>query len=238
MTTPVLWFDSVRRDYVTGPVTVRALDSVDLAVSEGEFVAVMGPSGSGKSTLLALAGGLDSPTAGEVWVEGRPLSGRSMADRARLRRDHVGYVFQDLNLISALTAAENVAMPRELAGVASRVALSEAHAALDEVQLGDLVDRYPDQMSGGQQQRVAIARALMGDRRLVLADEPTGSLDSETGDTVLAVLQRRVRDGAACVLVTHDERSARLADRVIRLKDGRVTSGGLADRTETAGSAS
>ncbi|MFF5173636.1 ABC transporter ATP-binding protein [Micromonospora sp. NPDC000089] len=238
MTTPVLRFDSVRREYATGPVTVRALDGVDLTVEPGEFVAVMGPSGSGKSTLLALAGGLDSPTSGEVWVEGQPLSGRSAAERARLRRDHIGYVFQDLNLISALTAAENVALPRELAGVSARAALAEAHAALGEMQLGDLVDRYPDQLSGGQQQRVAIARALMGDRRLVLADEPTGSLDSETGEAVLAVLQTRVRDGAACVLVTHDERFAGLAHRVIRLADGRLTGKDRADRAKTAGTAS
>jgi putative ABC transport system ATP-binding protein len=224
MTAPVLRFDAVRRDYHSGPTTVHALEDIHFEVAAGEFVAVMGPSGSGKSTLLALAGGLDSPTSGEVWLEGQSLSGRSSSELARLRREYVGYVFQDLNLISSLTAAENVALPRELAGESSRSALAAARTVLTDVGLADETDRFPDQLSGGQQQRVAIARALMGDRRLVLADEPTGSLDSNTGDAVLSLLKARVREGVACVLVTHDEHFAALADRVITLKDGKVTS--------------
>lgn len=143
---------------------------------------------------------------------------------ARLRRDRIGYVFQDLNLISALTAAENVAAPRELAGVAPKVARAEALEALAEMSLGELGDRYPDELSGGQQQRVAIARALIGDRRLVLADEPTGSLDTDTGHAVMEALRDRVRDGAACVLVTHDRDIAEVADRIVTLRDGMTQS--------------
>jgi putative ABC transport system ATP-binding protein len=141
---------------------IRALDGVTLEVAPGELVAVMGPSGSGKSTLLAIAGGLDVPTAGRVWVEGHALDGLSASALARLRRDHIGYVFQDFNLVSGLTAAENVALPRELAGVGARTARREALAALSEVGLSGEAGRFPDQLSGGQQQRVAVARALIG----------------------------------------------------------------------------
>jgi putative ABC transport system ATP-binding protein len=171
MTAPVLRFAGVGRTYRSGGTTVRALHEVTLEVEAGELLAVMGPSGSGKSTLLAIAGGLDSPTAGTVWVEGTALAGLAPAALARLRRDHIGYVFQDFNLVSALTAVENVALPRELAGARARAARREALAALEEVGLADVADRFPDQLSGGQQQRVAIARALVARRRLVLADE-------------------------------------------------------------------
>lgn len=223
MTEPLLRFDAVSREYPSGPAVVRALDEVSFEVSARELVAVIGPSGSGKSTLLAIAGGLDAPTSGKVWVAGVRLGGLTPATLARLRRDHVGYVFQDLNLISGLTAAENVSLPRELAGVRLRYARQEAGAALAEMGLDDLGDRFPDQLSGGQQQRVAIARALVGERRLVLADEPTGSLDSDTGQAVLGVLRSRVDAGAGCMVVTHDPRAAEVADRVILLRDGRIT---------------
>ena len=212
----------VVRVHGVGPTAVRALDGVSLTVSAGELVAVMGPSGSGKSTLLLLAGGLDSPTGGEVLVEGSALSGMDRNALAALRRRSVGYVFQDLNLVPALTAAENVALPRELDGVSARTARVEALAALAEVGVGDLGDRFPDDLSGGQQQRVAIARALVGERRLVLADEPTGALDSATGESVLRVLRARVDAGAAGVLVTHEARHAAWADRVVFLRDGRT----------------
>ena len=218
----VLQLTSVTRVHGEGEAAVRALDGVDLAVQPGELVAVMGPSGSGKSTLLHLAGGLDQPTGGAVVVEGTVLGGLSLKDLARLRRRSIGYVFQDLNLVPALTAAENVALPRELDGVRSRRARKEALAALEEVGIGELGDRFPDDMSGGQQQRVAIARALVGDRRLVLADEPTGALDSTTGEAVMALLRARCDAGAAGVLVTHDARHAAWADRVVFLRDGRV----------------
>jgi putative ABC transport system ATP-binding protein len=222
MTAPVLRLAGVGRIYRSGPTTMRALDEVTLEVMAGELLAVMGPSGSGKSTLLAIAGGLDSPTSGTVWVEGTALAGLAPAALARLRRDRIGYVFQDFNLVSALTAVENVALPRELAGVRPRAGRREALAALEEVGLAELADRFPDQLSGGQQQRVAIARALVGRRRLVLADEPTGALDSGTGQAVLEVLRRRVDAGAAGVLVTHEARYAGWADRIVFLRDGRI----------------
>ncbi len=220
--TAVLQLTSVTRVHGSGEAAVRALDGVDLHVEPGELVAVMGASGSGKSTLLHLAGGLDAPTSGAVVVEGQLLNGMSTKALARLRRRSIGYVFQDLNLVPALTAAENVALPRELDGVRSRRARAEALAALEEVGIGELGSRFPDDMSGGQQQRVAIARALVGERRLVLADEPTGALDSTTGEAVMALLRQRCDAGAAGVLVTHDARHAAWADRVVFLRDGRV----------------
>jgi putative ABC transport system ATP-binding protein len=220
MTTAVAELVDVTRIHGTGDTAVHALRGINLAVVPGELVAVMGPSGSGKSTLLTLAGGLDSPTAGEVIVEGTRLSALTRRQVAALRRRSLGYVFQDFNLIPALTAAENVSLPRELDGVRPRSARREALAALAEVGIEELADRFPDDMSGGQQQRVAIARALVGDRRLVLADEPTGALDSETGEAVLRLLRNRVDAGAAGILVTHEARHAAWADRVIFLRDG------------------
>jgi putative ABC transport system ATP-binding protein len=219
---PVLELRAASRTHGSGATAVEALVGVDLSVSPGELVAVMGPSGSGKSSLLLLAGGLDRATSGEVLVEGVPLSGLDAAGLASLRRRSVGYVFQDLNLLPALTAAENVALPLELDGVPARVARERALRALDEVELGSAGRRFPDEMSGGEQQRVAIARALVGDRRLVLADEPTGALDSVTGETVLELLRARVDAGAAGLLVTHEARHAGWADRVVFLRDGRV----------------
>jgi putative ABC transport system ATP-binding protein len=218
----VLQLTDVTRVHGQGATEVHALRSIAFAAYAGELVAVMGPSGSGKSTLLTLAGGLDTPTSGTVAVEGHDLGSLSLKDRARLRRTSIGYVFQDFNLIPALTAAENVALPRELDGVSSRVAARAARTALEEVGLADLADRYPDEMSGGQQQRVAIARAVVGDRRLILADEPTGALDTETGEEVLALLRARCDAGAAGVLVTHEARHAAWADRVVFLRDGVV----------------
>ncbi|MFB4310811.1 ABC transporter ATP-binding protein [Actinomadura sp. GTD37] len=218
----VLAMRDVSRDHGSGPALVHALSRLTLDVAAGEFVAVMGPSGSGKSTLLTLAGGLDTPTSGQVVVDGADLGALSRARRSALRRRAVGYVFQDLNLIPSLTAAENVMMPRELDGVRARQARREARHALDEVGVGDLADRFPDEMSGGQQQRVAIARALVGDRRLVLADEPTGALDSRTGEDVMRVLRGRCDAGASCLMVTHESRHAAWADRVVFLRDGRL----------------
>jgi putative ABC transport system ATP-binding protein len=222
MSAPVVSLRDVARVHGTGATAVQALRGVSLDVAAGELVAVMGPSGSGKSTLLNIAGGLDSPTSGEVLVEGTLLAGLSRAALAAVRRRSVGYVFQELNLIPGLTAAENVALPRELDGVPSRKARAEAMASLTDVAMADLADRFPDELSGGQQQRVAIARALVGPRRLVLADEPTGALDSMTGEDVLRLLRARCDAGAAGVLVTHDARHAAWADRVVFLRDGRV----------------
>ncbi|WP_285794354.1 ABC transporter ATP-binding protein [Micromonospora sp. NBRC 107095] len=211
---------AVHRTHGTGPAAVHALRGVSLVVRPGELVAVMGPSGSGKSTLLALAGGLDRPTGGEVRVEGQPLGALDRRGLAQLRRRRIGYIFQQLNLLGSLSAVENVALPLELDGTSGRRARALAMAALTEVGLPALGDRFPDQLSGGQQQRVAIARALVGERRLVLADEPTGALDSETGEAVLHLLRRRIDAGAAGVLVTHEARHAGWADRVVFLRDG------------------
>ncbi len=218
----VLQIDNLTRVHGHGDSEVHALRGVSLSVRSGELVAVMGPSGSGKSTLLTIAGGLDSPTAGTVTIEGTELGTLSRKQLAALRRRSIGYVFQDFNLIPALTAAENVALPRELDGDSTRAARRLAMTALDELGIADLADRFPDDMSGGQQQRVAIARAVVGDRRLVLADEPTGALDTETGEQVLRLLRARCNAGAAGVLVTHEARHAAWADRVVFLRDGLV----------------
>jgi putative ABC transport system ATP-binding protein len=218
----VLRMGDVTRIHGEGAGEVHALRSVSFSAYAGELVAVMGPSGSGKSTLLTLAGGLDQPSAGTVEVEGADLSAIGNPGRAQMRRTSIGYVFQGLNLIPALTAAENVALPRELDGVSARTARRQARQALEEVGIEDLADRFPDDMSGGQQQRVAIARAVVGERRLILADEPTGALDTETGEEILRLLRARCDDGAAGVLVTHEARHAAWADRVVFLRDGVV----------------
>ena len=221
----VLELRQVSKVYGAGPSEVHALRGVDLAVDAGTMVAVMGPSGSGKSTLLTIAGSLETPTTGEVLIEGTVLAGLSRNERARLRRRQVGYVFQDYNLLPGLTAVENVAMPLELDGIAARKARVTAMAVLDELGLADRADRFPDELSGGERQRVAIARAVVGQRRLLLADEPSGALDSVTGETVMRLMHAACKRGVAAVLVTHDAQLASWADRVIFLRDGRVTDG-------------
>jgi putative ABC transport system ATP-binding protein len=228
----VLQLTEVSRVHGSGETEVHALRAVSFAAHAGELVAVMGPSGSGKSTLLTLAGGLDAPTSGTVAVEGVDLAGLGNTGRARMRRTSIGYVFQDFNLIPALTAAENVALPAELDGVGTRAARTAARTALEEVGIGDLWDRFPDNMSGGQQQRVAIARAIVGERRLILADEPTGALDTETGEEILRLLRARCDAGAAGVLVTHEARHAAWADRVVFLRDGIVVDETGSDRAD------
>jgi putative ABC transport system ATP-binding protein len=224
--TPVLQLIGVSRVHGTGPTAVHAMREVNLTVEPGELVAVMGPSGSGKSTLLNVAGGLDAATAGDVIVEGVPMRGQTASGMAALRRRSIGYVFQDLNLIPALTAAENVDQPRELDVIRSKAASDQAHVSLAEVDLTGYADSFPDQMSGGQRQRVAIARALIGPRRLVLADEPTGALDSVTGEAILKLLRARCDAGAAGIVVTHDARMAGWADRIVTLRDGAVVTDG------------
>ena len=230
--TAILELVDVGRVHGRGETAVAALTGVTLQVDGGEFVAVMGPSGSGKSTLLQLAGGLETPTSGSVTIQGRNLGVLGGAGRAMLRRRHIGYVFQDFNLLTILTAVENVALPKELDGIGRRQAGRDALAALAEVGLADLAKRYPDQLSGGQQQRVAIARALVGDRRLLLADEPTGALDSGTGEMILGLLRDRADAGAAVVLVTHEARHAAWADRVVFLRDGRLIDTTGVDRVD------
>ena len=232
--TTLVQLEGAARRFGSGHTEVTALHPTSLSVDAGELLAVMGPSGSGKTTLLSLVGGLNKPTEGRVIVAGKDVGALKPKDLAILRRRTVGYVFQDLNLLPSLTAAENVALPLELDGMSPRKTRRLAIDALEEVGLTELAPRFPDEMSGGQQQRVAIARALVGDRRLVLADEPTGALDSQTGEAVLKLLRARVDAGAAGVLVTHEARHAAWADRVIFLRDGEIvdTSGPLAQVDE------
>ena len=217
-----LELQQVSKIYGEGPTEVRALLDVDLSVAAGELVAVMGPSGSGKSTLLTIAGSLEDPTAGEVLIGGTPLSGMSRHERARLRRRSIGYVFQDFNLLAGLTAVENVTLPLELDGVPARRARTAGMAALEELGLRDRAGRFPDELSGGERQRVAIARAVVGDRHLLLADEPTGALDSANGEAVMRLVRAACQRGVARGVVTHDAQLASWADRVVFLRDGRV----------------
>jgi putative ABC transport system ATP-binding protein len=218
----VLDMRGVSKTYGTGDATVHALREVDLSVEAGAMVAVMGPSGSGKSTLLTIAGSLEEPDTGEVLVGGRSLSRMSRGDKARLRRRTVGYVFQDFNLLPGLTAAENVALPLELDGMSAGKARAAGLAALSGLGLSDRASRFPDQLSGGERQRVAIARAVVGDRRLMLADEPSGALDSVNAEEVMRLLHEACKRGVAAVVVTHDAQLASWADRVVFLRDGRV----------------
>lgn len=233
---PALELRRVSKVHPSPAGDVRALRDVDLTIYPGELVAVMGPSGSGKSTLLNMAGGLDAPTSGDVVLEGTSIIGLNQKQMATLRRRTIGFVFQDLNLVPALTAAENAALPLELDGASNRTAHKLGVEALASVGLAELADRYPEEMSGGQQQRVAIARSLVGDRRVVLADEPTGALDSVTGEEVLMVLRDRCDGGAAVLLVTHDSRHASWADRIVTLRDGAVVDvvGDLPEGAEAA----
>jgi putative ABC transport system ATP-binding protein len=218
----ILEMERAGRVFGSGEARVVALDNVSLRVEPGEFVAIMGPSGSGKSTLLQLAGGLDRPTSGRVLLDGRDLAGLSAADLTLTLRRQIGFVFQSLNLLPTLTAAENVALPLELDGVRPRAAMSNARGLLESVGLRAVADRFPGRLSGGERQRVAIARAVVGGRALLLADEPTGALDTISGESVIGLLRQRCTTGCAVVLVTHDMRHAAWADRVVFLRDGRV----------------
>jgi putative ABC transport system ATP-binding protein len=218
----LLELHEISKFYGEGETAVRALYEIDLSVDEGQLVAVMGPSGSGKSTLLTIAGSLEEPTSGEVRIGGKALSSLSPNDKARLRRRTIGYVFQDFNLLPGLTAAENVALPLELDGVPARRAQQAGIATLDQLGLADRATHYPDQLSGGERQRVAIARSVVGDRKLLLADEPSGALDSTNSEVVMRMIVDACKRGVAAVVVTHDAQLASWADRVVFLRDGRV----------------
>jgi putative ABC transport system ATP-binding protein len=220
--TSALELRRVSKVYGSGPSEVHALGEVDLAVERGELVAVMGPSGSGKSTLLTIAGSLEEPTRGQVLVDGLDLASVSRSERAKLRRRSIGYVFQDFNLLPGLTAVENVTLPLELDGVSSKTARAAALEAMGELDVVDRVDRYPDELSGGERQRVAISRAIVGERGLLLADEPTGALDSVNGEGVMRLLRAATQRGVAGVVVTHEAQLASWADRVVFLRDGHV----------------
>jgi putative ABC transport system ATP-binding protein len=212
----------VSKFYGEGPNEVQALDTINLTVDAGALVAVMGASGSGKSTLLTIAGSLEAPSSGEVSVGGAVLSKMSRNDQARMRRRSIGYVFQDYNLLAGLTAVENVSLPLELDGIPARKAQAAGLSALEELGLADRASHYPDQLSGGERQRVSIARAVVGERSLLLADEPSGALDSTNGEGVMRLILGACRRGVAAVVVTHDAQLASWADRVVFLRDGRV----------------
>jgi putative ABC transport system ATP-binding protein len=212
----------VSKLYGEGETEVHALSDIDFDVDRGTLVAVMGPSGSGKSTLLTIAGGLEDPTSGDVLVEGHSLREMSRNERARLRRRNIGFVFQDYNLLPGLSALENVSLPLELDGVALKDSRALAHEALELLGLTERADHFPDAISGGERQRVAIARSIVGHRSLVLADEPSGALDSENGEAVVRLIKESCQRGLAAILVTHDAKLASWADRIVFLHDGRV----------------
>jgi putative ABC transport system ATP-binding protein len=212
----------VSKVYGSGPTEVHALCDVDLLVERGELVAIMGPSGSGKSTLLTIAGSLEQATSGEVLVDGVDLATISRSDQARMRRRSIGYVFQDFNLLAGLTAVENVTLPLELDGIGAKAARATGLEAMEQLDIAEHADRYADELSGGERQRVAITRAIVGERGLLLADEPTGALDSVNGETVMRLLRAATRGGVAGVVVTHEAHLASWADRVVFLRDGRV----------------
>jgi putative ABC transport system ATP-binding protein len=218
----VLELRHVSKMYGEGAAQVQAIQDISLSVEAGELVAVMGPSGSGKSTLLTIAGSLEEPTSGQVLVAGASLAKLSRGDRARLRRQTIGYVFQDFNLLPGLTAVENVSLPLELDGLTARKAHAIGLKALQELDLTEQAARFPDELSGGERQRVAIARAVVGNRKLLLADEPSGALDSANGEAVMRMLVAACHRGLAAVVVTHDAQLASWADRVVFIRDGRM----------------
>jgi putative ABC transport system ATP-binding protein len=220
--TSALELRQVSKVYGSGPTEVRALCDVDLSVERGELVAIMGPSGSGKSTLLTIAGSLEQATSGQVLVDGVDLASISRADQARMRRRSIGYVFQDFNLLAGLTAVENVTLPLELDGIGAKAARATGLEAMEQLDIADHADRYADELSGGERQRVAITRATVGERGLLLADEPTGALDSVNGEAVMRLLRAATRRRVAGVVVTHEAHLASWADRVVFLRDGHV----------------
>lgn len=222
----VIAFDHVTRQHTSGSEIVNALHDATFDIQQGELVAVMGPSGSGKSTLLNLAGGLDLPTSGTVTVRSKNLAAMSAVERAALRRRSIGYVFQDYNLIPTLTLVENVALPLELDEMKEGQARELALAAMGELGIDDLADRFPGEVSRGQAQRAAISRAFVGEDRVLLADEPTGALDSQSAEEVMRIMRDRVDNGGTGLLVTHESRFAGWADRVMYLRDGQIVSDG------------
>ena len=221
---PVVKASNLRKVYRTDGVAVHALNDIDLLVERGDFVAVMGPSGCGKSTLLHLLAGLERPTEGEITVDGHHINGMNESQRAVLRRETIGFIFQAYNLIPNLTVADNVEMPSLLAGHNLKDAAQKRNALLDTLGIADKANAFPSQLSGGQQQRVAIARALINDPTLLLADEPTGNLDSRSGAGVLLLLRRFNEGRQTIVLVTHDPKVASFARNVIFMRDGRFVS--------------
>jgi len=218
----LIQLESIKKVFLTDEVETHALSGIHLDIQRGEYIAIAGPSGCGKSTLLAIIGLLDSPSEGSYTLNGQAVANLGLADRARIRNREVGFIFQSFNLIGDLTVFENVELPLTYRGIGAKERKEAAHSALDKVGMSHRMTHYPCQLSGGQQQRVAVARALAGNPSILLADEPTGNLDSKNGDAVMQLLRDLNREGATICMVTHDPRFARHADRAIHLFDGRI----------------
>ena len=225
MSQPLIRMETVSKVFVTDEVETRALENIDLEVERGEYISISGPSGCGKSTLLAILGLLDSPSAGTYILNGRPVQNLSLTERARIRNREIGFVFQAFNLIGDLTVYENVELPLSYRGMGNAERKQRTLEALERVGMAHRNKHYPAQLSGGQQQRVAVARALAGEPSILLADEPTGNLDSANGEAVMELLTDLHKSGATICMVTHDPRYARYADRSIELFDGRIAQG-------------
>ncbi len=219
---PLIRMEAIRKVFFTDEMETHALSDVHLEIQDGEFVEVMGPSGCGKSTLLSLVGLLDTPTEGEYWLDGEPVAKLTASERARVRNRHIGFIFQAFNLIGDLTVYENVELPLTYRGMPTGERKERVHRALERVGMGHRMDHYPSQLSGGQQQRVAAARAVVGDPLILLADEPTGNLDSTNGEAVMELLKELHGEGSPLHMVTHDPRYSLYAERTIHLFDGRI----------------
>lgn len=218
----IITLEDVKKIYEMGDTTVEAVADAEVGIQEGEFVAVMGPSGSGKSTLMNMIGALDKPSSGEVEIGGEKISGFTEDELAVLRSEKIGFVFQQFNLIPSMNATENVALPMLFRGIGKNERTRRAEELLDRVGLGDRKDFMPSELSGGQRQRVSIARSLANDPDIILADEPTGNLDTETGEKIMDLLTELNDEGKTIVMVTHDENDAEYADRIINIVDGKV----------------
>jgi len=219
---PLIHLEGVTKVFVTDEVETHALSGIHIDIQRGEYVSISGPSGCGKSTLLAILGLLDSPSSGTYILNGKPVQSLKLSERARIRNREIGFIFQAFNLIGDLNVYENVELPLTYRGMPSSERKKKVHEALERVGMSHRIKHYPSQLSGGQQQRVAVARALAGDPSILLADEPTGNLDSQNGEQVMDLLRELHRGGATICMVTHDPRYARYADRSIHLFDGRV----------------
>ncbi len=230
--TSLIHLEGIKKVFYTDEVETHALSEVHLEIKRGEYVAIAGPSGCGKTTLLSLLGLLDTPSGGEYWLDGKPVAQLSPSERARIRNREIGFIFQAFNLIGDLTVYENVELPLTYRGMAAADRKQRVMAALEKVGMSHRVNHYPSQLSGGQQQRVAVARAVAGEPLILLADEPTGNLDSTNGEAVMELLQALHRGGATICMVTHDARYARHADRTIHLFDGRVVEDTVATLAE------
>ncbi|MEY3716888.1 MAG: hypothetical protein RL285_763 [Bacteroidota bacterium] len=224
MASALISLQDIRKTYVLGDQTVHALKKIDLDIHQGEYVALMGPSGSGKSTLMNIIGCLDTPSAGKYWLNQKEVSMMSDVELSKVRNDEIGFVFQTFNLLNRLSSLENVALPLVYAGVSQKERLERARETLNKVGLGNRLDHKPNELSGGQRQRVAVARALINNPSLLLADEPTGNLDTQTSHEIMGLFEEIHAGGNTIVLVTHEEDIAKHAKKIVRLRDGLIAS--------------